>query len=436
MPKLTGPLLSTRANGSIFGLITYQQRKSGPIAKRFSQPTTAPTLPQSAVRESTRILARRWSTLTADEKQTWTTPAPQLNSTSSANYFVRQWQLARNRLDPTATADPAAAPYFQAFAPATATVKCPDRPILTPTHVDSYGNYDPTGSQAVHPSGLFVPAGWNGYTYLLSATPYAYGQPRWECPMLFAGNSPEDVDHLPGSLNPIRGYPWWWEQPTPPASSVRIGPDPHLFLDRDGTLYIIHGYGRAGVTSRLEAVWTTDGITWTGPTTIVLPDIDNTLILSSNFFRVSDTYHIFCCLYTTVEAAQNFYHFTSASPLSGWVQVTKPTIPTIEGYSRVWHAGITPLGTGMVGIFQMVSGWELWLATSSDGAAWTFQADHFTAQRDPAGGHRWDSRFYRGQYVPLTRHQGLIYYTGVQTDVDEHWYHGLHRIGVATVTLT
>ena len=60
MAKLTGPLLSFRARGSVGKVLTYQQRGKQSCAYAFTVPDDRKTQAQIAVRDEVKDLLRRW----------------------------------------------------------------------------------------------------------------------------------------------------------------------------------------------------------------------------------------------------------------------------------------------------------------------------------------------------------------------------------------
>jgi len=71
MPKLTAPLLSTEAHGTLADLLTYSKQKGRAIARRKSTPAQPRSLAQRASRSAMSGLAALWSNLTPAEAATW-----------------------------------------------------------------------------------------------------------------------------------------------------------------------------------------------------------------------------------------------------------------------------------------------------------------------------------------------------------------------------
>lgn len=71
MAKVTAPLHSVTASGSIGGTLTMLRAMSRNIAKKKSKPGGAPSAAQLARRAYYRQAAANWSALSAPEKAAW-----------------------------------------------------------------------------------------------------------------------------------------------------------------------------------------------------------------------------------------------------------------------------------------------------------------------------------------------------------------------------
>ena len=71
MSKITGPLMSLGASGSVGGTITFAAWKGRPYARMLVKPANPKTAAQTAQRAMMRFLAQAWATLTTLEKASW-----------------------------------------------------------------------------------------------------------------------------------------------------------------------------------------------------------------------------------------------------------------------------------------------------------------------------------------------------------------------------
>lgn len=88
MPKVTGPLFSIGASGTIAGTINYRQTRRGSIVRKNSKPSGDPSLLQIAQRALIQFLSTSWKLLPEDFKQTWNIAAVPYNF-SGFNFYVK-----------------------------------------------------------------------------------------------------------------------------------------------------------------------------------------------------------------------------------------------------------------------------------------------------------------------------------------------------------
>lgn len=92
MPKVTGPLFSVTASGSLAGVLTYAQHASTNIVRALPlyQPPGTPL--QDAQRARIAALAACWTAQTPAIKDAWKARAVQL-LTTGYKLWSKQWQL-------------------------------------------------------------------------------------------------------------------------------------------------------------------------------------------------------------------------------------------------------------------------------------------------------------------------------------------------------
>lgn len=93
--------------------------------------------------------------------------------------------------------------------------------------------YDHDG-QVVEPDVIYVPGGWNGFTYWMTAAPYPFEDARDENASIWATNDPpgQNMNWIvpPGVSNPVIPFaPKGWHNQ-----------DQSIFLDSDGTMYLYY----------------------------------------------------------------------------------------------------------------------------------------------------------------------------------------------------
>jgi len=93
MPKLTGPLLSLRASGSVAKNLTYSERKTGSLARW--QKKQKDVLTSERVEWRARFLqaVAAWHALTENEKEVYNEEAERLTMTGY-NLFLKKYLSA------------------------------------------------------------------------------------------------------------------------------------------------------------------------------------------------------------------------------------------------------------------------------------------------------------------------------------------------------
>jgi hypothetical protein len=71
MAKLTGPLMSLDASGSVAGTLTFSKWKGRPYVRQLVIPSNPKSVKQTSVRAMLKFLAQAWNGLTAPQKASW-----------------------------------------------------------------------------------------------------------------------------------------------------------------------------------------------------------------------------------------------------------------------------------------------------------------------------------------------------------------------------
>lgn len=91
MPKVTSPLFSIAASGSIDNSLTFRKSRRGYDCVKYSQPSGPPSAAQTLHRQRFRRLANAWKTLTPTQQATWLPPAEHHNTTRYAVFIAENW---------------------------------------------------------------------------------------------------------------------------------------------------------------------------------------------------------------------------------------------------------------------------------------------------------------------------------------------------------
>src|SRR5512146_3025360 len=92
MARVTGPLMSVDASGTIAKSVTFAKWKGRNYTRRWATPSNPRSGLQTAVRAMLRFLSQYWATLATLDQESWNTQAASLKI-SAFNAFVRQGQM-------------------------------------------------------------------------------------------------------------------------------------------------------------------------------------------------------------------------------------------------------------------------------------------------------------------------------------------------------
>ena len=179
------------------------------------------------------------------------TVTPEVSTTDANGDAKTVWQLgnAGGVQRATATAEGLDAVEFIAFVDANA------RPERITLRAISLETYDASG-QAVHPDVVLAPPGEGAGAPTLAITPYPWGNASFENPSLYSGDGFDTWFVPAGGSNPV----------VRPSGGYLSDPD-ILRVDDDGALWLYYRH----VTSENEILLTqsTDGVRWSSPRVVV-----------------------------------------------------------------------------------------------------------------------------------------------------------------------
>ena len=274
-------------------------------------------------------------------------------------------------------------------------------PLETPS-------YDGSG-QMVHPDVLYIPEGWgspNSYTYWMAVTPYPWGNDDYENPSVLVSEDGIQWDVPPGLTNPL--------VPNPPdghhcdTDVVRVGDELFVYYMLGGTS--VH-------TSFLQLMRSSDGVNWSGPTTVLThPDY----LVSPTFLDLEGQVHCWYVASAGCSASSSTVHRRSSTDGIGW-GAEQDVSMSLPG-QVIWHVDIqqTPDGYAMVCAAYpedaSCGATSLYFAESTDGLVWSVDPRPLLTP-NPFG---WDnSCIYRSTF--LKEDETLsIWYSSRNTDGSWH----------------
>ena len=248
--------------------------------------------------------------------------------------------------------------------------------------------YEGSG-KVLHPSVVFVAAGWNGFRYWMAATPFPGSDPAIENPSIWQSHDGITWTVPTGVTNPIEAKP-----------SGGFNADTHLTLGPDGRLYCFW-LATVGNTVTTWYRASSNGVDWSDKQTV---RTDNALVFrpaSPAIFFTGGKWHLWTV--DIVPSPNTVVHATADTLTGTW---TTPTVCTglsaAAGARDIWHMDVKLVGGEYVLLFcdatlnsnGLVG--SVYRAVSNDGNAWT--QDSFPILTGVAG--RWDQTLYRPSFLP------------------------------------
>lgn len=229
----------------------------------------------------------------------------------------------------------------------------------------------------LHPSVVYIPNGWNGYTYWCAYTPYPDSNAEFENPCVAASND--------GNTWVAKGVQPLVESP----AGAAFNSDTDLYYDESGNRLVLL-YRDAGAplssNSRLRVMTSSDGATWTAPTVIYtstgLATAAATDIASPSIWynSTSSKWEIVGHNVKDSGSAWPFVKITSDNLLTGWdTSLTTLTFVAPSG-RKWWHSEFRRLSSGaIVGMAQdnagtLGSSGNMYSAYSEDGSTFSYSA--------------------------------------------------------------
>jgi hypothetical protein len=244
--------------------------------------------------------------------------------------------------------------------------------------------YDGSG-QAMHPSVVYFPDGWNGYKYWMAMTPLPYDNEDFENPSIVASNDNLSWEVPPGLTNPLIFKP-------PPWGSYNA--DPELVYNDDTNelwLYFLRYWSDIG-QNKLGLMKSGDGVNWTEPEYLLTWDCFPHDEGSYAIIKQGNEWHYWA---ENADAPQDivYRYSTDGENWSEHQNVEFSPVPS----SLPWHLDViyVPAKSEYLMLFSApgdVMGSSLFFAKSTDRIHWTFYTNEVLA---PSGAG-WDNgQLYR-----------------------------------------
>ena len=145
----------------------------------------------------------------------------------------------------------------------------------------------PTGylQSQTHPSILYFPNKWNGYSHILATTPYPKANSRYENPCLYYAFDEEiPTVFIPNPNNPII---------PPPREKTAFNSDPCLYFENDRLYLLNRRCERTPGLREIEVYYSDDGNNFSQLATVITEDAGNRELLSPSIIQYANTKRIY-----------------------------------------------------------------------------------------------------------------------------------------------
>lgn len=249
----------------------------------------------------------------------------------------------------------------------------------------------------VHPSVIDTGAGgWNGYRYWMGVTPYPTADGTKELPSILVSDDKATWIVPDGLTNPLVAY-----------QAAHQTADSELVMS-GSTLYYLY-LDVTGGNNLVREMHSTDGITWSAPSTILT--VGDGLLVSPSVVWDGLQWVMYS---VNTNAEPNTLERRTASSITGtWSAAVTCTCVLPVGFQ--WHIDIV-YSSGNWYAFLNVSQVHLYLAKSQDGLTWTVQSTPILQQ---SASDIWDKSIYRGAAVKTATGFDL-WYTGYSAGNEWH----------------
>lgn len=266
-----------------------------------------------------------------------------------------------------------------------------------PTYYDSVATGYEAG-QAIHPSILFFPTGWNGYLYWMAFTPYPNGNDKYENPSIVASNNGVDWVVPSGLVNPI----------ALPVEGSHLADTELVYIKATNKLRCYWVEGEYEAERRLIFKESVDGINWVNQTVCTTPNA-NILSPSIEFLSQSRIWRMWSYgRATSIDIFDSFDGITWTTNVKsnsiGLVEDVMPFHPSLYRDDAGYHFVVSTRGIA----FENDPGrpQDLYYAYSPDGFTLYYDAFPVIPQKN---GTKFETRRYRSDIVK-THEGGLRLY--------------------------
>lgn len=220
--------------------------------------------------------------------------------------------------------------------------------------------YSAVTSEAVHPSVVHVPNGWNGYEYWMAYTPYPNTNDQYENPCIAASNDRVNWVLPAGAPNPV--VPNNFVNGHLSDADICIGPDNRLHM-------IYRWKDRAAGTEGFAVLSSANGSDWTTPTVVLSVTTANKSFLSPSMLWTGTQWEVYAV--DPISVGRPVVRWVLNSLSDTWT--TTPAVVTAPlGTGQAWwHTNVKLLPGGARAMLAQsdVGAGALYFGVSTDGGA-------------------------------------------------------------------
>lgn len=195
--------------------------------------------------------------------------------------------------------------------------------------------------EAVHPSVLYFPGGWNGYRYWMGYTPYAGGNDKYEDPCIAASHDGDTWVVPDGLVNPLDDAP----------GGVNYNSDTNLTF-HNGKLHLVWRNFDNAAVGKEETLWlstSSDGSTWSPKVKIYESNKTVRRLVSPAFQFVNGKWHMWAVDLTPT--VKTMVHLTADEMTGPWSVPEVCNVPVKPG-KMPWHLNVKRVGNQYVGLLN------------------------------------------------------------------------------------
>lgn len=259
----------------------------------------------------------------------------------------------------------------------------PDSHLMRVAPVDTTWETPDATGVVVHPSVRYFAAPWHGSHWWAAATPYYATNSAVENPCIYVSADGSSWVAPDGVTNPL----------VPNPGGGGYNSDVNLVMAPDRSELLLYFREYVGTTASIKLLRSVDGVTWTGPTTVLSTSAFVSDLLSPAVWFDPRSQQWVMLGAEDVANPNVIWRYTSSAPEGPWVFDDVVTVaPAWPSGAAIWHLDAQPMGAQVVLLAQTGNsgGGSTYLAVSND------SGQSFTASTIPAVQHNG----YKGAILP------------------------------------